>query len=85
MRAMPGGSPRLLSRLLLARARLPGPYCGAWSSMCLRYMTGAPDKLSVSSWANALWALVRMRHAPSRYANSSLHLHTSTDRCTPSR
>lgn len=68
MRVVPGGSPRLLSRLLLARARLPGPYCRAWCSMCLSHMTGAPRKLSASSWANALWALVKMKHVPDRCA-----------------
>jgi hypothetical protein len=29
-------------------------------------MAAAPQKLSVSSWVNALYALVRLKHTPDR-------------------
>jgi len=66
MAAMAGGSPRLLSRLLLARAKLPGPVSSSWCAACCEHMAAAPHKLSVSSWVNALYALVRLKHEPNR-------------------
>jgi hypothetical protein len=68
LQVMPGGSPRLLSKLLLARAKLSGPISADWCAACLAHMTASPHKLSVSSWVNALWACVRLRHPPSRCA-----------------
>ena len=64
---MCGGSPRLLSKLLLARARLPGPVASEWSAACLAHIAAAPDRASVSSWVNALRACVRLRHQPDRW------------------
>ncbi|WIA37136.1 hypothetical protein OEZ86_014099 [Tetradesmus obliquus] len=66
MAVMPGGSPRLLSRLLLARSKLPGACSSSWCGACLEAMTAQPERLTVSSWVNALWALVRLKHAPGR-------------------
>jgi hypothetical protein len=115
MSVMAGGTPRLVSRLLMARARLSSGVsgnsvtpagaasdgsvlagdgstagqllgstgesviadcvagsagstvtCTAWCDTCLVYMTAAPEKLSASSWSHALWALVKLKHKPSR-------------------
>lgn len=63
---MPGGSPRLISRLLLSRSKLPGPVSSKWCAACCTHMAAAPQKLSVSSWVNALYALVRLKHTPDR-------------------
>jgi hypothetical protein len=73
MTAMPGGSPRLLSRLLLARSKLPGSCSTAWCDACLEAMTAQPERLTVSSWVNALWALVRLKHAPGRCVYTSCY------------
>ncbi|KAF6264801.1 hypothetical protein COO60DRAFT_1482673 [Scenedesmus sp. NREL 46B-D3] len=75
---MPGGSPRLLSRLLLARSKLRGGCSGAWCEACLRAMTAAPARLTVSSWVNALAALVRLRHAPGRAFQAVLFSSTAS-------
>lgn len=66
MAVLPGGSPRLLSRLLLSRSKLGGSVSSEWCAACCKHMADAPHKLSVSSWVNALYALVRLKHAPSR-------------------
>jgi hypothetical protein len=67
MAVMPNGSPRLLSRLLLSRSKLPGTVSSEWCAACCKHMAEAPHKLSVSSWVNALYALVRLKHAPNRW------------------
>lgn len=69
---MPGGSPRLLSRLLLSRSKLGGAVSSEWCAACCKHMADAPHKLSVSSWVNALYALVRLKHTPNRYAESGV-------------
>lgn len=66
MAAMQGGSPRSLSRLLLSRSKLGGPVSSEWCATCCQHMAAAPHKLSVSSWVNALYAVVRLKHTPSR-------------------